>query len=582
MFASQSSASVDASDLAPAHAVDRLRQLGAAPLRGDDELMRPSALGALQPSALSCTRYFVERMFRDGWSIERALFELDGVGAGMARYAITAGNHRFEFIVLSNAPVEGGRSGRVLDGERDMNAGLYEGRATDGQIEAMRREMPKIYSGRTEGDTLIWCRSNRSMRIFEHVVECLSEGRQPDADRIAETGYLMRNVGIEGNGIYGTRAFAAYGADHPLGLPYMAQMLAGYMMREFSFDLAEHLAKNVSANAVSLHRDHKRFIGIGNGSAIGLVFFVYNRPLFIGRWLEMRERLLAAAATLRLQRGAPHCARLHRLLTSAARFVSDDRISESPPERREKRAAELLRFADWVGPDAAPSIDLAQLIERARRSASPEAFDTFCSCAMELLPELRDSLLDCFVVDEDMPPSPTLSLGAFAAIIDRDYGWATDLDTQSGEANHFVWYQSVSNDEPRRGTRADTPEAINMIRNIARDVRLLRADIADFGTASTTAEFLLAHPRHRYLMQRIELLADHRFHTPHGNPFAADFSALTLVRLVMVGFYGLEKSVDFLDRNSRGIMFHGAPARDELGSALEPDWFYPALPVPHP
>jgi hypothetical protein len=44
-----------------------------------------------------------------------------------------------------------------------------------------------------------------------------------------------------------------------------------------------------------------------------------------------------------------------------------------------------------------------------------------------------------------------------------------------------------------------------------------------------------------------------------------------------VGFYGLEKPVDFLDRNSRGIMFHGAPSREELGGELEPGWYYPLL-----
>jgi hypothetical protein len=542
--------------------------------------MQPSALGALQPSALSCSRYFVDRMFRDRWAIERTDFDLDADGVGTVRYRIEAGGRVFEFVALSNAPIEGGRSGRVLDGERDMNAGLYEGQATDGQIQAMRQEMPKIYAGRTKGDTLIWCRANRSMRIFEHVIERLAEGRQPDPERIAETGYLMRNVGIEGNGIYGTRAFAGYGPDHPLGLPYMAQMLAGYMMREFSFDLAEHLASVRSPEAVPLDRDFKRFIGIGNGSAIGLVFFVYNRPVFIGRWLEMRERLIAAASALRLEPADPRRELLRRLLESAGRFVEEDRISETPDAERQRCSADLHHLAGWMSDRSGRAIHLEEMFDRARRTASSASVEMLFSCATELLPELRDALLDCFVADEEPGPSPSLSLNQVAQLIRRDYVWALELDTSSADANHFVWYQSISNDEPRRGTRHDTPVSQNMIRNVARDVRSLLRDIEAHGAHRSMANFLIVHPHYRYLTQRLELLSDLRFHTPHCNPFAVDFQASSLVRLVMVGFYGLEKPVDFLDRNCRGIMFHGAPAREELKDGnLEPDWFYPRLPV---
>ncbi len=559
-------------------AVDRLRRLGRPPLRDDTELMLPEALGALQPSALSCSRYFVERMFRDRWQIELTLFDLDRVGAGMARYTIRTANHSFEFVALSNPPVEGGRSGRVLDGERDMNAALYEGVATDSQIETMRREMPKIYAGRAEGDTVIWCRSNRSMRVFEHVVERLASGNQPDPTRIAETGYLMRNVGIEGNGIYGTSAFATYDAGHPLAYPYMAQMLAGYMMREFSFDLAEHLARVSSSEAVPLGREFKRFIGLGNGSAIGLVFFVYNRPAFIGRWIEMRERLLAASADLKLSGDDPRRTLLHALLLQAARFTAEDRISNTPAAIRKRRSEEIERLALRVASDADPVLHLAKLMDEAQVSVSREAAETLFSCAMELQPALRDEFLECFFVDEELAPSPTLMLSEIATLIEQHYAWALRLDTESADANHFVWYQSISNDEPRRGTRHDTPTSLNMLRNLPAGIKALLADIHAFGAGQSTAKFLLAYPHHRYLVQRLELLAAQRFHTPHCNPFARDFAALSLVRLVMVGFYGLEKPVDFLDRNSRGIMFHGAPARDELGGVLEPGWFYPFLP----
>ncbi len=564
-------------ELAQYVSVHQLRQFGERPLRDDAELMQPERLAGLQPSPLSCSHYFLEHMFRDQWKISCTCFDLDSQGVGIARYSITIGEYHFEFVALANAPVPGGRTARVLTGDRDMNGGLYEGTASEKQIETMRREMPKIYSGRAEPDTLIWCRSNRSTRVFDHVVEALAERRNPDPDLIAETGYLMRNVGIEGNGIYGTRNFLSYGRSHPLALPYMAQMLAGYLMREYSFDLVEHLARVKNPKAATLTPSFKRFIGIGNGSAIGLVFFVYDRPQFVGRWLEMRERLIASAAALRLAPLDPRRDALLALLRKAAVFVAEDQISQVTQENQTHVSRELNTLVDLL--EAVPDLLLpvVNLLNEARKKFSQNTAEIVDACVMELLPDLRDQLLNCFLVDEELPLSPAVSVPDLKCLIEKRYGWALTMDSESDLANYFVWYRSTSNDEPRRGTRNDTSISDNMLYRIAAKVKALHADLQAFDREEGIAEFLLAHPEHRFSVQRIELLAEARFHTPQCNPCAREFIALNLVRLIMVGFYGLAKPVDFLDRNTRGILFHGAPSRGDIGSKLESGWHFPLL-----
>ncbi|NED90611.1 hypothetical protein G3I76_62340, partial [Streptomyces sp. SID11233] len=67
-------------------------------------------------------------------------------------------------------------------------------------IEHTRNEMPRLYHGRATAHTLTWCRANRSLRVFAHVVEALAAGRQPDTVALARVGYLMRNIGLDGNG----------------------------------------------------------------------------------------------------------------------------------------------------------------------------------------------------------------------------------------------------------------------------------------------------------------------------------------------------------------------------------------------
>ena len=43
-------------------------------------------------------------------------------------------------------------------------------------------------------------RANKSVRIFDNVVDSLSNGRQPDKSKISEVGYLYRTTAVYGSG----------------------------------------------------------------------------------------------------------------------------------------------------------------------------------------------------------------------------------------------------------------------------------------------------------------------------------------------------------------------------------------------
>ena len=73
-------------------------------------------------------------------------------------------------------------------------------------------------------------------------------------------------------------------------------------------------------------REIARYLGIGNGSALGLVLYVNNHPRLIDRWLSAREHALAAAKSLQLGKGDPRLARLSDLLDRAIKFRREDRV----------------------------------------------------------------------------------------------------------------------------------------------------------------------------------------------------------------------------------------------------------------
>src|SRR5690606_12128064 len=199
---------------------------------------------------------------------------------------------------------------------------------------------------------LVWCRSNRSMRLFDYTMSELAAGRQPAISELAQACYLMRNTGLDGNGTFGTKSFPSLGRDHPLGGPLQAQLLTAYLMREYSCDLVEHLARLQSEKAVPLDPAIRRFLGVGNGSALGLIFFVHKHPRLIGSWLAAREDAVASALKLELAPSDSRVAELLGLLRRAITFRRQDRMmyesfasSAEVADDIEKIAASLEGFA---------------------------------------------------------------------------------------------------------------------------------------------------------------------------------------------------------------------------------------------
>lgn len=264
-------------------------------------LMRPERLGVLQASRLSATRLLMSKAVSQRWKIELRQWDIDATSKGTALYRIDTGGMVLDFIVHSKTPRKEGRIARIIGQAWDMMAALIEGPVSPEDIETTSIEIEKLYAGRATPGTLVWARSNRSGRAFDNTVDSLAAGRQPDIPTLADACYLMRNTGLDGNGTFGTRSFASLEADHPLRRPLEAQMLCAYMMRVFSVDLAEHLARCKSPDAIRLDPEIVRFLGVGNGSALGLIHFFNSHPLYMHQFILAREKAIVAAKSLTMK-----------------------------------------------------------------------------------------------------------------------------------------------------------------------------------------------------------------------------------------------------------------------------------------
>jgi hypothetical protein len=538
-------------------------------------LMRPERLAAMQPSRVSAARALLVRAMREKWRIIRRQFDIDAQSVGTAVYSIETPARSFSFIAFSFTPQRAGRTGRIIGRAWDMQGTMVEGIADAAVIEAARRELPKLYHGRATPGTLVWARSNRSMRVFDAVVAALAEGRQPETALVAQSCYLMRNTGLDGNGTFGTRAFLALEADHPLRHPLAAQLLGAYMMREFAADLAEHLARLASPRAVPLAPAIRRFLGIGNGSALGLILFIGNHPRLIDAWIGAREAAITAARALR----DPDLGRLEALLRRAARFRAEDRMAYEAFAPSARIAAELAEVAAMVAALAPRGpYPLDELATAVAARFHPETEETLLSLMIELVPDIADSLADSLIVSEEMEVKPAMTAGALRALLRRDHGWALDWDMAAEGARAHVWYKSATAEEPRRGPRAEAPDAINLGLDIPGLAQALDAALAARDPAEPVARLLLARPDLRAFVARLQGLDGRRYHTPHANIMGEDFVPAHLVRLMNVTLHGVDKTRDYLNRNLRGVLFHGAPLAAELAEGADPDWFYPPEP----
>ena len=573
--------------------------LEAAPaLRSADFLMKPERLSVLQTSRLSATRLLMAKAVRERWRIRRIDWSIDERARGTALYRIETPTMPFDFTVHSFEPRKEGRMGRIIGRAWDMKAALIEGPVSPEDIRITGEEILKLYAGRATPGTLIWARSNRSDRVFDHTVEALAAGRQPDVATLAEACYLMRNTGLDGNGTFGTRSFRSLEDTHPLRRPLDAQMLCAYMMRVFSIDLVEHLARCRSPASARLAPEIQRFLGVGNGSALGLNLYVNNHPQLLNAWLRAREQAVVAAKSLRVGAGHPQLARLVALVEKALVFRREDRMEYERFAASADVAASLetvLAAVRWLHetgrvPDgeersegaageAGPAYPLAALADWLEFRVHPEAFETLLALMTELVPDLCDRLAETLRVDEEYWTEPDMSIGRLRSILRTEYAWAFTLDLDSPGSNRYVWYKSETAEEPRRGDRAEAGEVFNLGLDLPRLVRDLDWQLAARPPSLSVARYLLERPGDRFIVSRIQTLSGTEYHSPHMNMMGEELVPGDITRLINITIHGLDKTRDYLQRSLRGVIYQGAPTVDDIAAGIGGDWFYPKEPV---
>ncbi|MDC3355242.1 hypothetical protein OAV82_01380, partial [Candidatus Pelagibacter sp.] len=260
-------------------------------LRDPSIVMKLSKLGSFHQSKLSFLRSFLKE-FKD-WEYKRDLFDLNTLGFGTAIYSFKKNNRVYSLICFANQLDENERSDRVIATKWDAAFTLHDGMPSKQDIERLRNEVPKQEVGRLSYKELTLSRANKSVRIFNHVVDSLSEGKQPDISLLSSVGYLYRTTAVYGSGKFGLAdRFRIKDREEIYG-PFRLEMMLVYLVRQFTFDQVNHVAKNKNPKkAVSLDPEICISLGIGNSTGLGMAPFIVNHPTLLNNWILARETAL--------------------------------------------------------------------------------------------------------------------------------------------------------------------------------------------------------------------------------------------------------------------------------------------------
>ena len=260
-------------------------------LRDPNIIMKLSRLGSFHQSKLSFLRSFL-REFKD-WNYKRDLFDLDENGFGIAVYSFKKKERIYSLVCFANKIDDDERSDRVIATQWDAAFTLHDGVPSKQDIERLRNEVPKQEVGRLSYKELTLSRANKSVRVFNHVIESLSNGTQPNLDLLDRVGYLYRTTAVYGSGKFGLADRFRIKNREEINGPFRLEMMLVYLVRQFTFDQVNHVAKYRNPKkAVKLDPKICKNLGIGNSTGLGMAPFIVNHPTLLNNWIICRETAL--------------------------------------------------------------------------------------------------------------------------------------------------------------------------------------------------------------------------------------------------------------------------------------------------
>ena len=548
-------------------------------LRNPNIVMKLSRLGSFHQSKLSFLRSFLKE-FKD-WKYKKDLFELNEFGYGTAVYSFKKNTRVYSLICFANELNEKERSDRVIATKWDAAFALYDGVPSKHDIDRLRNEVPKQEVGRLSYKELTLSRANKSVRVFEHVVQSLSDGKQPDIELLSKVGYLYRTTAVYGSGKFGLAdRFRIKNREEIYG-PFRLEMMLVYLVRQFTFDQVNHVAKQKNPRkAVTLDLEICRNLGIGNSTGLGMAPFIVNHPTLLNNWIYARETALKNIREIKNVK--PDDSELFKtcLKKSIKNITSWNTESKYQQKKINSLLNDLNKFIQFIEKefDYSKEFVFNNIYQWAEDNLGEECVEYLVSLMMEPYDDIVNPLINQMSSEEEkyfnIPTDRTVA--DLREILETKYQEILKIDFSEKKNNQNFWFISKNKEEPRFANRfEENGSDLEQPLAIARDIKKLYEALSVAKNSSTISKFLINNNELRHVVRRAFIIEKFPYSEIQDNIIGQSLIPIDMLRLKL-SFFGALKFDPRSDKWLRICMFQGAPLPDELKN-YDAQWVYNSL-----
>ena len=421
-------------------------------------------------------------------------------------------------------------------------------------------------------------RANKSVRAFDHVVNSLSLGKQPDKDLLNKVGYLYRTTAVYGSGKFGLADRFRIKDRKEIYGPFRLEMMLVYLVRQFTFDQVNHIAKSRNpSKAVQLDVKIARNLGIGNSTGLGMAPFIVNHPTLLHKWIYCREKALKEIRSIEEVNASD--LNIFKDCLAKSKISINSWLTDSKYQKNKINSlkSDLIKFDRYLEKECSIKIKYLwnEIYIWSSKNLEEECLEYIVSMMMEPYDNIIDPLINNMSSEEDeyftIPAHKKVS--DLKTILESNYKSIIKIDFKEKNSTANFWFISKNKEEPRVANRYEEHGAeLEQPLAIARDIKKLYEKIAQAKQSSTIAEFLLYNDDVRHVVRRAFIIDKFPYSEIQDNTIGASLVPIDMLRLKL-SFFGAVKFDPRSDKWLRINMYQGAPLSNELKNSND-TWVY--------
>ena len=550
------------------------------PLRHPANVMKLDRLGSFHQTRLSFSRQLIEELISNNWKTKIIKWNINSIGTGNAVIKISSKQRIYSLVVFCHQINDDERSDRVIAEKWDMTFSLFLGIPSKEELDEMSKNLKIQELGRHLPKQLTLSRANKSVRVFNSVLNNLSEGKQPDKKMINNIGYLVRTTAVYGNGKFGIADYLPETNDNPLNKPFQAEMLTVYLIRYFSIELVNYLAKEKGKDkSITLSNEISKHVGVGNATGLGMAPFLINHQKLIHKWIQARETAISRVLSIK-KLSTYNQTKIFNLIERAYLYTTQWNVDDVIQFKRiNVLRKELKDISNNKSLNGLLNNDypLQNVYLHFINKISIETQEILNSIFIEPFPELLDDLTNEMGTDEQNTVTIGYKVNELIKIIKDKYSWALKIDIKNPDENFYFWYTSQAKLEPRLGaTQIDHGKEKQLPFDIPQQVQNALKILTKLPDDMTGAEAMILHPEIRNIIKRVIINENFPFSEIQNNLVGKKVRPIDLLRCKL-SFFGATKYDPKSNLWTRITLFQGAPLPHQLQEENATEWLFPYL-----